>query len=119
MPFVKMMAITPLACIPKLWQGKASKRQWHHSGVAFAKMIILLIPNTKFINDGDVVQLGDVVFHVWHYDLKAERMVLNSMQRMSALLTKRTLCSNFKRNGNKNFRHQKDHARFRVAENGQ
>jgi hypothetical protein len=59
-----------LVCIPKLWQGKASKRQWHHSGVEFAKMIILLIPNTKFINDGDVVQLGDVVFHVSHTILK-------------------------------------------------
>jgi nicotinate-nucleotide pyrophosphorylase (carboxylating) len=37
------------------------------------------------------VQLGDVVFHVSGSSqsiLKAERMVLNSMQRMSAIATK-------------------------------
>jgi nicotinate-nucleotide pyrophosphorylase (carboxylating) len=44
-----------------------------------------------FINDGAEVQHGDVVFHVSGSSqsiLKAERLVLNSMQRMSAIATK-------------------------------
>jgi nicotinate-nucleotide pyrophosphorylase (carboxylating) len=44
-----------------------------------------------FINDGERVKYGDVVFHVSGSSqsiLKAERLVLNSMQRMSAIATK-------------------------------
>jgi len=44
-----------------------------------------------FIEDGSIVKYGDVVFHVSGRSqsiLKAERMVLNSMQRMSAIATK-------------------------------
>jgi nicotinate-nucleotide pyrophosphorylase (carboxylating) len=44
-----------------------------------------------FIQDGEKVNLGDVVFHVSGKSqsiLKAERLVLNSMQRMSAIATK-------------------------------
>jgi nicotinate-nucleotide pyrophosphorylase (carboxylating) len=44
-----------------------------------------------FINDGKRVKYGDVVFHVSGSSqsiLKAERLVLNSMQRMSAIATK-------------------------------
>jgi nicotinate-nucleotide pyrophosphorylase (carboxylating) len=44
-----------------------------------------------FIEDGSVVKHGDVVFHVTGSSqsiLKAERLVLNSMQRMSAIATK-------------------------------
>jgi nicotinate-nucleotide pyrophosphorylase (carboxylating) len=44
-----------------------------------------------FINDGAIVKRGDVVFHVSGSSqsiLKAERLVLNSMQRMSAIATK-------------------------------
>ena len=44
-----------------------------------------------FINDGAEVKYGDVVFHVSGSSqsiLKAERLVLNSMQRMSAIATK-------------------------------
>jgi nicotinate-nucleotide pyrophosphorylase (carboxylating) len=44
-----------------------------------------------FIEDGAVVKHGDVVFHVSGSSqsiLKAERLVLNSMQRMSAIATK-------------------------------
>ena len=44
-----------------------------------------------FIEDGSLVQKGDVVFHVSGSSqsiLKAERVVLNSMQRMSAIATK-------------------------------
>src|SRR5690606_41943375 len=43
-----------------------------------------------FIEDGTEVQHGDVVFHVSGSSqsiLKAERLVLNSMQRMSAIAT--------------------------------
>jgi nicotinate-nucleotide pyrophosphorylase (carboxylating) len=68
------------------------------------------------------VQLGDVVFHVSGSSqsiLKAERMVLNSMQRMSAIATKRTIMFNFKRNGNKILDTRKTTPGFRVAENGQ
>jgi len=44
-----------------------------------------------FIEDGSVVKHGDVVFHVSGSSqsiLRAERLVLNSMQRMSAIATK-------------------------------
>jgi nicotinate-nucleotide pyrophosphorylase (carboxylating) len=44
-----------------------------------------------FIEDGTRVKYGDVVFHVEGKSqsiLKAERLVLNSMQRMSAIATK-------------------------------
>jgi nicotinate-nucleotide pyrophosphorylase (carboxylating) len=44
-----------------------------------------------FIEDGTFVKKGDVVFHVSGSSqsiLKAERVVLNSMQRMSAIATK-------------------------------
>ena len=44
-----------------------------------------------FIDDGAAVKHGDIVFHVSGSSqsiLKAERLVLNSMQRMSAIATK-------------------------------
>ena len=44
-----------------------------------------------FIEDGTLVQKGDVIFHVSGSSqsiLKSERVVLNSMQRMSAIATK-------------------------------
>jgi nicotinate-nucleotide pyrophosphorylase (carboxylating) len=47
--------------------------------------------NRDFIVDGTPVKYGDIVFHVSGSSqsiLKAERMVLNSMQRMSAIATK-------------------------------
>lgn len=87
-----------LACIPDNAQGKAKllvKDNGIIAGVAFAKMIFNYVdPNLTvetFIEDGAVVQFGDVVFHVSGSSqsiLKAERMVLNSMQRMSAIATK-------------------------------
>jgi nicotinate-nucleotide pyrophosphorylase (carboxylating) len=59
------------------------------AGVEFAKMIFHYVdPNLTidtFIADGMPVKYGDVVFHVSGSSqsiLKAERMVLNSMQRM-------------------------------------
>ena len=87
-----------LACIPKNATGKAKllvKDEGIIAGVAFAKMIFHYVDTTleveTFINDGDKVKYGDVVFHVSGSSqsiLKAERLVLNSMQRMSAIATK-------------------------------
>jgi nicotinate-nucleotide pyrophosphorylase (carboxylating) len=87
-----------LACIPSEAQGKAKllvKENGIIAGVAFAKMIFKYVdPDLKvitFIEDGHSVQKGDVVFHVHGSSnsiLKAERLVLNSMQRMSAIATK-------------------------------
>jgi len=87
-----------LACIPKNATGKAKllvKDEGVIAGVAFAKMIFHYVDATlkveTFINDGEKVKYGDVVFHVSGSSqsiLKAERLVLNSMQRMSAIATK-------------------------------
>lgn len=87
-----------LACIPASAKGKAKllvKDKGIIAGVEFAKMIFQQVdPNLKmetFITDGQAVQYGDVVFHVSGSSqsiLKAERLVLNSMQRMSAIATK-------------------------------
>jgi nicotinate-nucleotide pyrophosphorylase (carboxylating) len=87
-----------LACIPITAQGKAKllvKDNGIIAGVEFAKMVFNYVDaNLKvevFINDGSTVQYGDVVFHVSGSSqsiLKAERLVLNSMQRMSAIATK-------------------------------
>jgi len=87
-----------LACIPESAQGKAKllvKDDGIIAGVAFAKMIFNYVdPNLQietFIEDGASVKFGDIVFHVWGSSqsiLKAERFVLNSMQRMSAIATK-------------------------------
>lgn len=87
-----------LACIPDSAKGKAKllvKDTGIIAGVAFARMIFENFDPTleveTFINDGSQVKNGDVVFHVSGSSqsiLKAERLVLNSMQRMSAIATK-------------------------------
>jgi nicotinate-nucleotide pyrophosphorylase (carboxylating) len=87
-----------LACIPATATGKAKllvKENGIIAGVALAKMIFEYVdPSLQietFINDGTAVQYGDVVFHVSGSSqsiLKSERVVLNSMQRMSAIATK-------------------------------
>lgn len=87
-----------LACIPASAQGKAKllvKDEGIIAGVEFAKMIFNYVdPKLQvetFIEDGAVVKYGDIVFHVAGSSqsiLKAERLVLNSMQRMSAIATK-------------------------------
>lgn len=87
-----------LACIPASAQGKAKllvKDEGIIAGVEFAKMIFHYVDKDMkvetFINDGERVKYGDVVFHVSGSSqsiLKAERLVLNSMQRMSAIATK-------------------------------
>lgn len=87
-----------LACIPISVQGKAKllvKDDGIIAGVEFAKMIFHNVDKDitveTFINDGEKVKQGDVVFNVSGSSqsiLKAERLVLNSMQRMSAIATK-------------------------------
>ena len=90
-----------LACIPASAQGKAKllvKDEGIIAGVAFAKMIFYYVDKDlqveTFINDGERVKYGDVVFHVSGSSqsiLKAERLVLNAMQRMSAIATKTSI----------------------------
>lgn len=87
-----------LACIPENAQGKAKllvKEDGVIAGVALAKMIFEYVdPKMQietFIEDGTPVKKGDVVFHVSGSSqsiLKSERVVLNTMQRMSAIATK-------------------------------
>ncbi|ESU18644.1 putative nicotinate-nucleotide pyrophosphorylase [Flavobacterium cauense R2A-7] len=87
-----------LACIPATAMGKAKllvKDEGIIAGVEFAKMVFKHVdPNLEtevFIPDGSTVKYGDVVFHVSGSSqsiLKAERLVLNAMQRMSAIATK-------------------------------
>jgi nicotinate-nucleotide pyrophosphorylase (carboxylating) len=87
-----------LACIPNSAEGKAKllvKDTGIIAGVEFAKMIFNYVDsNLKLdvqIHDGAPVKYGDIVFVVSGNSqsiLKAERLVLNSMQRMSAIATK-------------------------------
>ena len=87
-----------LACIPASAEGKAKllvKDTGIIAGVAFAKMIFNFVDSNlvveTLIEDGTSVTHGDVVFYVSGSSqsiLKAERLVLNSMQRMSAIATK-------------------------------
>jgi nicotinate-nucleotide pyrophosphorylase (carboxylating) len=87
-----------LACIPFTASGKAKllvKDEGIIAGIEFAKMIFAAVDEDlqveTFIEDGAKVSYGDIVFHVSGRSqsiLKAERLVLNSMQRMSAIATK-------------------------------
>jgi nicotinate-nucleotide pyrophosphorylase (carboxylating) len=87
-----------LACIPNTAQGKAKllvKDNGIIAGVEFAKMIFKYVDANLqvevLIEDGEAVKHGDIVFFVSGSSqsiLKAERLVLNTMQRMSAIATK-------------------------------
>jgi nicotinate-nucleotide pyrophosphorylase (carboxylating) len=95
---------TSLSCIPSDAQGKAKllvKDEGIIAGVEFAKQVFCYVDKNlevaTFINDGDKVKHGDVVFHVSGKSqsiLMAERLVLNSMQRMSAIATKTAFFGN-------------------------
>jgi nicotinate-nucleotide pyrophosphorylase (carboxylating) len=87
-----------LACIPGDTLGKAKllvKDTGIIAGVDFAKAVFHYVdPELKVeecVKDGSSVKYGDVVFYVSgkvQSILKSERLVLNGMQRMSAIATK-------------------------------
>jgi nicotinate-nucleotide pyrophosphorylase (carboxylating) len=87
-----------LACIPASTQGKAKllvKDEGIIAGVEFAKKVFQYVDKNMIvetlIEDGSKVKYGDIVFYVEGASqsiLKAERLVLNAMQRMSAIATK-------------------------------
>ena len=87
-----------LSCIPSEAQGKAQllvKDNGIIAGIDFAKQVFKYVDpdldiNT-LVNDGEAVKLGGIAFVVSGSSqsiLKAERLVLNAMQRMSAIATK-------------------------------
>ena len=87
-----------LACIPSDAFGKAKllvKDNGVIAGVNFAKQVFHYVDSNLnveiLINDGSEVKFGDIAFYVEGSKqsiLKAERIVLNAMQRMSAIATK-------------------------------
>ena len=87
-----------LSCIPQTAMGKAKllvKDQGVIAGIDFAKQVFAYVDNQLeveiLLKDGDTVKHGDIVFYVQGSSqsiLKAERLVLNAMQRMSAIATK-------------------------------
>lgn len=87
-----------LACIPATATGKAKllvKDNGIIAGVDFAKKVFQYVDSNLdvevLIKDGTSVKFGDIVFFVSGSSqsiLKAERLVLNAMQRMSAIATK-------------------------------
>ena len=87
-----------LACIPTDAQGTAHllvKDNGILAGVAFAKMVFKAVDKDLemkvMIDDGEFVRYGDIAFTISGRSqsiLKAERLVLNAIQRMSAIATK-------------------------------
>ena len=87
-----------LACISYDALGEAKllvKDEGIIAGVEFAKQVFDFVDSTLevevLIHDGSKVKYGDIVFYVSGLSqsiLKAERLVLNAMQRMSAIATK-------------------------------
>ncbi|NND79734.1 MAG: carboxylating nicotinate-nucleotide diphosphorylase [Maribacter sp.] len=87
-----------LACIPESAKGKAKllvKDEGIIAGIDFAKQVFAYVDNEikiqSLIKDGSPVKYGDIAFYIEGSSqsiLKAERLVLNAMQRMSAIATK-------------------------------
>lgn len=87
-----------LACIPSDAKGKAKllvKDDGILAGVEFAKRVFEYVDKDMvfdmLLEDGSKVKYGDIAFYVEGSSqsiLKAERLVLNAMQRMSAIATK-------------------------------
>jgi len=92
---------TSLSCIPDTAIGKAKllvKDDGIIAGVEFAKEVFKYVDADlqveTLIEDGSAVNYGDIVFYVQGKSqsiLMAERLVLNAMQRMSAIATKTKL----------------------------
>ena len=86
-----------LSCIPNNEIGKAVlkiKQNGILAGVSIAENIFMQVEPTvvfkKFKNDGEKMQVGENAFEVEanvHTILKCERLVLNTMQRMSGIAT--------------------------------
>ena len=86
-----------LSCIDAAAKGKAVlkvKQEGVLAGMDVAKAIFNQVePASNFVSfkqDGDTMQYGDIAFEVTasvHTILKCERLVLNSMQRMSGIAT--------------------------------
>lgn len=87
-----------LACIPAREKGRAKllvKDTGIIAGVKFACQVFNYVDPSleieELIKDGSPVEYGDIAFYVNGSSqsiLKAERLVLNAMQRMSAIATK-------------------------------
>jgi len=87
-----------LSCIPNTATGKAKllvKDEGIIAGIEFAKEVFKYVDKDlkveTLINDGEKVKYGDIAFYVEGSSqsiLKAERLVLNAMQRMCAIATK-------------------------------
>src|SRR5690606_31301701 len=87
-----------LACIPKEAMGKAKllvKAEGVLAGVEFAQRVFQRVDPSVVLDirleDGARIKAGDVAFYVEGPSqsiLKCERLVLNAMQRMSAIATK-------------------------------
>lgn len=87
-----------LACIPAEAMGKAKllvKDEGIIAGVDFVRQVFDYVDNEltviPLLADGSKVKYGDIVFYVEGKSqsiLKCERLVLNAMQRMSAIATK-------------------------------
>lgn len=87
-----------LACIPQNAIGKAKllvKDEGIIAGINFAEQVFSYVDPSlkmdKLMQDGDSMSYGDIAFYVSGSSrsiLKAERLALNAMQRMSAIATK-------------------------------
>ncbi len=86
-----------LACIPSLQDGKAKllcKADGILAGVELAELICKRVDSQleieKFLTDGSAITHGQIAFHVYgevKSILRAERLILNFMQRMSGIAT--------------------------------
>lgn len=89
---------TSLACIPEDAVGSAKllvKDKGIIAGIDFAKRVFDYVdPGLEIdvkIKDGQAVEYGDICFYIKGLSqsiLKSERLILNAMQRMSAIATK-------------------------------
>ncbi|MCK7528783.1 MAG: hypothetical protein MZV64_70140 [Ignavibacteriales bacterium] len=114
-----------LACIPSDKTGKAQlliKQNGILAGVEVAQKVFSIIdPSLKleiFLTDGHQIKPGDVAFIVSgkvQSILKAERLVLNIMQRMSGIATQTNeYVKKISRYKSKNFRYPKNHSWIQI-----
>lgn len=119
--------VTSLSCIPARTKAKAHlliKEKGLLAGIAVAERIFFLVdPSLKvkyFLKDGALVKPGMIAFEVSgsaQSILLAERLVLNSMQRMSGIATKTALwTSRLKGTGTRLLDTRKTTPGFRVFE---